>query len=99
EKRTERSIDDAGRQNLVFTKTSFTLEEAAGDLARGIGLLLVFAGQRKKIEPGSLFGGNGRDEHDAAFAGDDHRAVRLLGKAASLEGQRLAADHDGFTNK
>jgi hypothetical protein len=99
EERPERPIDDARRENLVLTKAPFALEEAPGDLAGGIGLFLVFTGQRKEIQARPLVCRNGGDEHHAAPAADEGGAMGLLGETASLDGQRLVADHDGFTNE
>ena len=53
----------------------------------------------KKSSPGRSSPRHGGDEDDALAVGDEDGAVRLLGEAAGLEGERLAADHDGFTNE
>ena len=51
EERADRAIDQAGGQNLLLCRTAFALEEATGDLARGVGLLLVVNRQREEIDP------------------------------------------------
>ena len=50
EERADRAIDQARGQHLLLGLAPFALEEAAGDLAGGEGLLLVVAGQREEID-------------------------------------------------
>ena len=52
EQRADRAVDQARGQDLLLARTAFALEEAAGDLAGGEGLLLVVDGQREEIEAG-----------------------------------------------
>ena len=51
EERADRAIDQTGGQNLFLCRTAFTLEEATGDFARGVCLLLVVNRQREEIDP------------------------------------------------
>ena len=50
EQRADRAIDQAGNQRLLFGRPAFALEIAAGNAARGIGLLLVIDGQRQEVD-------------------------------------------------
>jgi hypothetical protein len=52
EQRTDRAVDQAAGQGFKFAGLGFALEEAAGDLACGVGLLDVVNGQGKKSWPG-----------------------------------------------
>jgi hypothetical protein len=49
EQRTDRTVDQAAGQGFEFAGLGFALEEAAGDLAGGVGLLDVVDGQREEI--------------------------------------------------
>ena len=49
EQRADRPVDQARDQGLVLGGPALALEEAAGDLARGEGLLLVVHGQREEV--------------------------------------------------
>src|SRR5690606_21051315 len=49
EERADRAVDQAGNARLVFARTAFTLEVAAGDLARSERLFLVVDGEREEI--------------------------------------------------
>ena len=51
EERADRAVDEAGGQRLLLARPAFALEEAAGDLAGGEGLLLVVHGEREEIDP------------------------------------------------
>ena len=52
EQRPDRPVDQARGQHLLLGRPAFALEEAARDLARGEGLLLVVDGQREEIDAG-----------------------------------------------
>ena len=72
------------------------LEEAAGDLARGVHPLLDVDGQREEV--GALAGlrpSDCRGEHHRLATADDDCAVRLLRELAGLKGDLLASDLDG----
>ncbi len=96
--RSGRSIKRDDRTSAV-AQAAFALEEAAGDLAGGVGLLDVLTGEREEVEPGTLLGRHRGDEHDALTVGHQDRAVGQLGKAPGLEGERTPTNHDGFTNE
>ena len=50
EQRTDRAIDQAGDQRLLFGRAAFALEIAAGNAAGGVGLLLVIDGERQEVD-------------------------------------------------
>ena len=52
EQRPDRPVDQARGQHLLLGRPAFALEEAAGDLAGGEGLLLVVHGEREEIVAG-----------------------------------------------
>ncbi len=86
EQRTDRTIDQARGQDLLLGGPSFTLEEAARDLAGGERLLLVVHGEREEIEAGLglLLEHDGR-QHGGAAVGRQDRAVGLARDLAGLE--------------
>ena len=93
EQRPDRAVDQAHGQDLLGRRAPFALEEAAGDLARGLGLLAVVDGQREEVEVLAARA----DVTTAAKAlvlaqRRDHAAVRLAGDLAGLEDQRHAGD-------
>ena len=49
EERPHRPVDQARGQRLELARAAFALEEAAGDLAGGVGLLDVVDGQREEV--------------------------------------------------
>ena len=51
EERTDRTVAHAGREDLLRAGTRLTLEESAGELARGVELLAVLALEREEIDP------------------------------------------------
>ena len=92
EQRPDRPVDEARGQRLLLGGAAFALEEAAGDLARGVGLLGVVDGEREEILPG--LGGlrrGDRGEDDGVVHGDQHGAVGLAGDLAGFEGDLVAA--------
>ena len=52
EQRPDRPVDQARGQRLLLGGAAFALEKAAGDLAGGVGLLLVVDGQREEVDAG-----------------------------------------------
>ncbi len=93
----DRPVDQAGDQGLLLGRTAFALEEAARDLAGGVGLFLVVDGEREEVEPGlgRLFRHHRGQDHGLAVGGEDG-AVRLAGDAAGFQGQLAAAPIDGL---
>ena len=50
EERADGAVDDPAAQDLVVARAALTLDEAAGDLARGVRLFLVFDREREEGE-------------------------------------------------
>ena len=88
EQRTDRPVDEAGGERLLLGGTAFTLEEAAGDLARSVGLLLVVHGEGEEIDAGlrGLRGDDGGENAGLAVLGVNGR-VGLARDAPGLERQ------------
>ena len=93
EERTDRAIDQAAREHFLLGRLAFALEEPAGDASRGVGVLLVVAGERQEIDPFARVGvrAGGHQHHRVAQA-DDDGAVGLLGDAPGFDGNRASAD-------
>ncbi len=92
EERADRAVDDAAREDLLVARASFTLDEAARDLAGGVGLLFVLDGQREERERRFLVAdGDGGEDHRVA---ELHEAGSggLLGHAARLDDQWTAGE-------
>src|SRR6185436_11200606 len=100
EQRPDRPIDEARGQRLFFGGAAFALEEAAGDLARRVGLLGVVDGQREEFLPGlGGFRRGDRGEDDGVVHRDQHRTVRLAGDLAGLEGDLVVAVGKRFLDR
>lgn len=106
EERADRAVDEAGRERFLFGGTAFTLEEAPGDLAGGVGLFDVVDREREEVLAGLGFLlGDDRGEHDrvahladagaGGLAGDFTRRERHL-VGAELEGLRNLVEHGHF---
>jgi hypothetical protein len=97
EQRADRPVDQAAGQRLVLAGLGFALEEAAGDLARGIGLLDVVDGQREEVLAGlgRLGGDHGRKDHGAVDV-DHHGATGLAGDLARFHDDGLVAPLEGL---
>ena len=90
EQRADRTVDQARGQRLVFARAAFALEEAAGDLAGGVGLLDVVDGQREEVLAGlGVLGGDDGGEHHGVFDVDDDGAAGLAGDLAGFQGDGL----------
>ena len=95
EQRTDRAVDQAGNQRLFFGRSAFALEVAAGNTARGVGLLLIVDGERKEIDAlARRLRGDDGGEHDGLAVGGDHGAVGLAGDLAGFEFERTPAPVD-----
>ena len=93
EERPDRPVDQPARQHLLLRRLALALEEPAGDAPRGVGVLPVVDGQREEVDPLALAGRVARGDEDHGVAvPDHHRAVRLPGQPAGLEGQGTTAD-------
>jgi hypothetical protein len=97
EQRADRAVDQAAGQRFMFAGLGFALEEAAGNLARGIGLLDVVDRQREEIlaRLGRLGGDHGRQDHGAVDV-DHHSAAGLTGDFARFHDDGLVAPLEGL---
>ena len=75
EQRADRPVDQAAGQDLQLTGAAFALEEAAGDLACGVGLLGVVHRQREEIlaRLGALGRDHGGQHHGVVDVHDARR--------------------------
>ena len=90
EERPDRPVDQPRRQRLLFRRAPFTLEEAAGNLARGVRLLLVVDGQREEVLAGPrILRRDSGDEHDGVVEAHERRARGLAGDLAGFDRQRV----------
>ena len=99
EERAQRPIRHAAGEDFLFGGAAFALEVAAGELARGRRLFLVFDGEREPVLPLlELGGGNGGDEDDGLAAGDGDGAVREFSHPSGfeVEGCRANLARDGM---
>ena len=86
EQRTDRAVDQARGQRVLFGRTALALEVAAGNAAGGVVFLGVVDGERQEVDArlGLLRRHHRRD--DGGFAvGRDDGAVGLAGYLAGLE--------------
>ena len=98
EQRPDRPVDQARGQDLLLRRTALALEEAAGDLARGEGLLLIVDGQREEVLPRLDLALRDRGaQHRGLAVGGEHRAIGLPREAATLQNQRATAPDDLFS--
>ena len=97
--RPDRPVGHARGQDRPFCRTTFALEETAGDLSSGVHSLLDVHGQREEVGALTSLRSSlrGREHHRVARA-NDHGAVCLLGELARLKNDFAIADgdRDGF---
>src|SRR5690606_30746071 len=97
EERADRPVDQARGQRFLFGRTTLALEEAARDLAGGVGLFLVVDGQREEVLPRLRLPGEGHVGHDGGLAErGDNRTVSLTGNLPRFQCERFLAPLDGF---
>ncbi len=97
EKRTDRTIDQAGDQRLALGGASFAFEVTARNFAGGEILLLIIDGQRKEIDSGARgsVSHDGREHHGLAIGCDDG-AIGLAGDLARLKHEFASAPFEFF---
>ncbi len=92
EQRPQRAVDEARGQGFLLGRTALALEEAAGDLARGVGLLDVVDGEGEEIAARHrLRLGNAGHQDDGVPHGNLDRCIGLTGEFAGLDRYGLAA--------
>ena len=86
-------VDEAGDEDLLVLGPALALDEAAGDLARGVVLFVVLDGERDEVQPflGLRGAAGGGDDGRAAVVREDG-AVGLLGHAPGLEDELVIPD-------
>ena len=92
EERADRPVDQPRSQDLLGGRPAFTLDEAAGKLARGVGLLAVVNGQREEVESFPARGGDDGDQRHGVADPDDHGAAGLFGEMTGLDTDVLVTD-------
>ena len=92
EQRPDRPVDQARGERFLLARAAFALEKAAGNLAGGVGLLLVVDGQREEVDAGSR---TFRCDHGRQHAGfavlGEHGSVGLAGDAPRLKAELASA--------
>ncbi len=92
EERADGAVDDAGEEGLPLGGPALAAEERAGDAAAAGELLLVVHRQGQERDVLGILGGVGVDEDGGVAVAHHHRARRLLGVAAGVEGELELAD-------
>ncbi len=96
----DRAIHLAGAQHAVLGRPAFPLDVAAGDLARRVHLLFVFAGEGEEVDSltGLLRRRRGAEDDDLIAVAYESGPVGLLRKLPRLNDERTATDleRDGF---
>ncbi len=92
EQRTDRAVDQARGQRVLFGGPSFALEIAAGNAAGRVVFFGVVDGERQEVDAflRRLGCNDGRD-HRGLAVGGEHGAVGLAGYPAGLEGELAPA--------
>ncbi len=97
EQRADRAVDQTGNQRFLLGRTALTLEIAAGNAARGVGLFLVVDSERQEVDALArrLRGNDGREHHGLAI-GRHHGTIGLAGDLAGFqpEGTSTPVDLD-----
>ena len=85
EERPDAPVDESAGQDLLVGRPALALQESAGDLARGVGLLAIFDGEGEERQGGDVGrDGDGGEEHGIAEL--HQRGARgLLRQAAGLD--------------
>ena len=97
EKRAQRAVDQAGNERFLFRRATFTLEIAAGNLARSIGFFLIIYGQGEEVDAGLGRLGTHNGGQNSRFAiGHENRAISLTCHAARLDAQGSARPFEFF---
>ena len=93
----DRAVDQARGERLEFAGLGFTLEEAAGDLAGGVGLLDVVNGQREEVLTRlGVLGADHGGQHRGAVHVDYHGARGLASDLAGFHRDRVLAPLEGL---
>ena len=85
-------VDQPGGEDFLGGRPPLALDEAAGELPRGIRLLAVIDTQGEEIEPFTTRCGHEGDQRHRVADSHDHGTAGLLGEVTRLDAQQLAAD-------
>ena len=98
EQRPDRPVDQARGERLLLARAAFALEKAAGNLAGGVGSLLVVDGEGEEVHAGprALLGDHGGEHAGLAVLGEDG-GIGLAGEAARLEAELASAPFNFYT--
>ena len=96
ERRADRAVDHASGQRGLLARARLTLDEAAGELARGVHALLEVDRQREEVQVLRELRRGGGDEHDRLALTHEDGAAGLLGQLAGLEDVLLAVQFERF---
>ena len=92
EQRTDRAVDQARGQRVLFGRPAFALEIAAGNAAGRVIFFRVVDGQREEVDAFlRRLGGDDGGEHGGLAVGGEDGAVGLAGDLAGLEGELAPA--------
>jgi hypothetical protein len=92
EERPDGAVDDAAGEDLLVARAPFALDEAAGDLARGVGLFLVLDGEREEGQRALLVAHGDGGEDDGFAVGHERGPGGLLGHAPGLDDEGAARE-------
>ena len=97
EQRADWSVNQAAGQGFVLAGLGFTLEEAAWDLACGVGFLDVIDRQREEVLTGlGDLGTHNRGQHHGAVHVEQHSAAGLASDFAGFHLDRVLAPLECF---
>ena len=98
--RADRPVNEPGHQGFRFAGAAFTTKKTAGNLAGGVGFLLVFDRQGEKVTAGIGMPGthHGGDDHGIVHI-NQHCAIGLPGDFARFKGDGVLSPLKRFLNR
>ena len=97
EQRANRAVDQAAGQRFQLRRLGFALEEAARNLASGVGFFDVVHRQGEKVLPGlGGFRGHHGGQHHGVVDVHQHRTAGLAGDFAGFHGHGVLTPLEGF---
>ena len=92
EERADGTVGQATGEDGRLGRARLTLDEAAGDLARGVHPLLEVDGEREEVETGAGVGPIGRAQQHGVAVLHGHGTTSEVGHLASLDGDGATAE-------
>ncbi|MNV63401.1 hypothetical protein D3C71_1559920 [compost metagenome] len=92
EQRANRPVGQSAGQNRLLARSSFALDEAAGNFAYCVQALFIVDGQREEVQILRLAGCCNRTEYRSIAVTDHNRSVRLLGKPPRFQNESSAPE-------